>query len=699
MRISTLAAASLALLIVGVPARGDERGAGRLVPLEGLTLPRVGTLGEAPTGADVLIVQIERDGSIHVDGDGPLGLNELDLTLRRATDAPGARNEDGTSRRELLVMADGAVPWVVTQWVLMTAAHPVIGIDRIHFAARPQEGNAVGAIACPLPHDRARTGKEQGIPRLGITLSTAHELPASDVAALFPELTAQTRPLRGAGSVHFEIRTPPPLGPRVATRHVIETLDVLARAGARTVTLSGVPLPVGDSQSTIDRLRRKTAEMRTGDRGCRVRLGETLIGSLSPTTAVPEAQGLVPRAYGFLDPTSALLGVEEEAEPPSGTAPNEEADDEASPGEVSSSFRARLRTEDRLSSPDGRTRAIDDALRWLAAHQADHGGWEAAHFGRWCDGKRTTASSDGAGKAEFDVGVTGLALLAFHGAGYGPRGTHPYTRVAKAGLRRLKQVQDVDGCFGPRTTQHFVYNHAIATMAMVEAYGMTLSPLFKRSAQAGLDFLAFARNPYFAWRYGIKPGDNDTSVTAWAIAALDMARVLNLDASREGRPAPFEIDEACFDGAHAWLTKMTEPEYGRTGYIQRGGSPARSQGVIDRFPADLSEAMTAAAIGIRVALGESATKSLIIRKGAKLLEATKPAWNTERGSIDMIHWYFGTLATHRIGGTAWSSWRRALERCAAPPPAARWPGVRAQGVLGPRRALGSRTGVASTRRP
>jgi len=307
--------------------------------------------------------------------------------------------------------------------------------------------------------------------------------------------------------------------------------------------------------------------------------------------------------------------------------------------------------------------AVEDALRWLAAHQSPDGGWGAATFDQWCDRQPVTDPTrrpGGLGKALYDPGVTGLALCAFLGAGYTNRGRHPFAKVVSRGLRYLKNIQDPEGCYGPRTSQQYIYNHATAALAMVEAYGMTASPIWKTSAQKGLDFIAMTRNPYFAWRYGIKPGDNDTSVSGWMMMAIKSAKLINEDAKKRHKAPPLLVDESALDGMRAWLDKVTDPDYGRVGYVQRGTGPARPHDLVDRFPNEKSESMTAVGVLARCFMGEDPRKSSLIQKGADLMAKLPPTWNKADGSIDMYYWYYATLAMFQVGGKHWAGWLRAM---------------------------------------
>ena len=296
--------------------------------------------------------------------------------------------------------------------------------------------------------------------------------------------------------------------------------------------------------------------------------------------------------------------------------------------------------------PAGLSKEVAAALEWLARHQHPGGYWDADAFSSHIEGEET----DGPGEAVYDIGVTGLAVLAFLGAGESHlQGNFVERQTLTRALKYLKGVQDPEGCFGPRSFAHFTYTHAIATLAMCEAYAMTKSPLFKGSAQAGVDFILKARNPYLAWRYGVRPQDNDTSVTGWMVAALAGARAAGL-----------RTDPAAFTGALAWVEKVTEPEFGRVGYVSRGSGPARLQDAMDKFPTDLSEALTAEGILIRIHCGEDPGKSEMIRKGTDLIQRLPPRW--EGGHIDMMYWFWGTLAMFQVGGDAWRTWNQAIAK-------------------------------------
>ncbi len=335
-------------------------------------------------------------------------------------------------------------------------------------------------------------------------------------------------------------------------------------------------------------------------------------------------------------------------------------------------FRGRGGSKDTGTGGGGKKKfddAVDDALKWLAAHQSPNGGWEAAAFRNWCDGKLVDDESkkpDGVGKAHYDPGVSGLSLCAFLGAGYTNRGKHPFARVVGKGLRYLKKKQDAEGCFGPRSTQQYTYNHATCSLAMVEAFGMTGSAIYKSSAQKCLDFIALCRNPYFAWRYGIRTGENDTSVTGWMMMALKSASLINKYAIKRGKPAPLVYDESAFEGIRAWLDKVTDPDYGRVGYVTRGTPPARPPELQDRFPPEKSESMTGVGMLARIFMGEDPRKSKIIKLGAELCLKTAPTWNPSDGSIDMYYWYYATLAMFQAGGKYWKGWESAMTKAFLP---------------------------------
>jgi hypothetical protein len=308
------------------------------------------------------------------------------------------------------------------------------------------------------------------------------------------------------------------------------------------------------------------------------------------------------------------------------------------------SFRARVNPNLRKTAGPGAVPATEAGLDWLARHQSPGGNWDGDGFEEMCGKNRC----GGPGGPLYDPGISGLSLLAFLGYGESPKvGVHAST--VRNGLKYLKSIQDAEGCFGSRASSRFTYNHAIATLAMAETYGMTRSPLFKSSAQNGINFITQCQNPYLAWRYGVRPQDNDTSVTGWMVMALKSAVISGL-----------EVDPAAFEGARAWMDRVTEPEYGRAGYTARGNGPARPQELMDRFPSDKSESTTAVAVLVRI-FGGAKPGDDMVRKGADLCLKSLPRWDEAAGTIDYYYWYYGTLAMFQVGGEHWKRWNEAMK--------------------------------------
>ena len=136
--------------------------------------------------------------------------------------------------------------------------------------------------------------------------------------------------------------------------------------------------------------------------------------------------------------------------------------------------------------------------------------------------------------------------------------------------------------------------------------------------------------------------------TALAVQALVTAR-----------DAGVELPDDLASGVESWLRTLEQDEKGRIAYLVDG----RRYG----YTPTTSNAHCAAAIRTLLGVG---TKGAGHRKAMALIAKQKPVWkisfrNVKRGgktyrvqvgNLTMYQWWYGTLATHQTGGTAWSSW-------------------------------------------
>ena len=302
----------------------------------------------------------------------------------------------------------------------------------------------------------------------------------------------------------------------------------------------------------------------------------------------------------------------------------------------------------------GTQQALTDALEWLKNHQSPDGSWDCDGFTENC-GKIGTDVCEDTGNAAHDVGITGLALLAFLGNG-DTTTTGKYKDVVAKGVKYLKSEQDYDsGLIGEDSTRDFIYNHAIATLALCEVYYFSKSPLIKKNAQKAVNYIARARNQYGAWRYDVPPsGENDTSVTGWMLFALKSAK-----------DAKLKIDEEAITDGLAFLDDQTTPRSGHVGYDAKGSSSSRTPSN-EQFPREKGEAMTAVGLLCRIFLGQDPDETelegqKIMQNGADLLLTKLPEWDEKGFGCDMYYWYYGTYAMFQMGGNHWKRWNAAMK--------------------------------------
>ena len=317
-------------------------------------------------------------------------------------------------------------------------------------------------------------------------------------------------------------------------------------------------------------------------------------------------------------------------------------------GKYGGRFGGRKRLRSRGGAPIAQ--GIKDGLEWLANHQDEDGKWDTDEFMKH---DPPDAQCDGAGDQLHDVGMTGLALLAFLGDGNTSK-TGEYRKNVARAISWLKQQQDPDtGLLGESIGHGYIYDHAIATLAVCEAYYFTRSPLIKRTAQNAINFITRARNPYGAWRYEFPPnGENDTSVTGWMVLALKSADEAGL-----------KIDRAAFTGATSWFDEVTDPATGRVGYTEIGTPSSRIERVNDNYPPEKGEALTAVGLLCRFFMGQDPDQDEIMHKHADLMRNCLPEWDPDGFGCDMYYWYYGSYAMYQMGGSRhWEPWNKAMKK-------------------------------------
>lgn len=308
--------------------------------------------------------------------------------------------------------------------------------------------------------------------------------------------------------------------------------------------------------------------------------------------------------------------------------------------------------------PGARTeQSVELGLEFLARMQAADGSWSLHNFPG-----RTAAD---AGTIKSDAAATGLALLAYFGAAYDHYGDR-YQHVVGNGLKWLVARQQPDGNLyvsqqDPASDASArIYTHAIATIALTEAYGMTGDPTLREPAQKAIDFLVKSQHPqYGGWRYGTAPNmagySTDTSVTGWAVMAL-----------RSGELARLNVPTQTYAKVRTWLDVAQGPGGNGARYAYDPQLPDAASGQFASREAlrKPSPSMTGVGLLLRLYLGWDRNRREVI-EGADYLLAHPPRLTPAAGADayharDTYYWYYATQVLYHMGGERWQKWNEQL---------------------------------------
>ena len=384
--------------------------------------------------------------------------------------------------------------------------------------------------------------------------------------------------------------------------------------------------------------------------------------SLTESRVSPESPGAGPRAVEFA-PRPAVP-------PAPGTPDAYRLRDLTRRAEIARRYGGTAESEE----------AVDRALAYLARRQSRDGRWDGAAFGAGAGpNDQTLADVDGdrdrlqTGRRS-DTGLTGLATLAFLGAGH-TRVAGRYAPAVDRAVRFLIDQQTADGSLAGRGNYYAaMYCHGIAAYALAEALaleGDRPDPALAAAVRRAVRFTQARQYADGGWRYSPTGAVGDVSLFGWQCLALKSAE-------NAGVPMPGDTRAKMIE----FLRDRSEtgPEPGRV-LLKPDGGLARYLIVRDRFgdPAarqdhKITATMTAEALFCKQMLG-------LYRDGPASVEAVAylrlhppklKDWN-------LYYWYYATLALFQHGGPAWDEWNGQLrdilveEQLTRGPDAGSWP--------------------------
>jgi hypothetical protein len=187
-----------------------------------------------------------------------------------------------------------------------------------------------------------------------------------------------------------------------------------------------------------------------------------------------------------------------------------------------------------------------------------------------------------------------------------------------------------------------MYSHAIASLALCEALGMTGDKKLREPAQRAVNFIIACQDKNRGgWRYD--PGDGaDTSLTGWQTTVL-----------RSGKLAGLEVPDEAFARVAKFLDTVQVSSTDASRYLYRP-----QDRLIQREADSQRPTMTAVALLARIYSGWNRDNPNLAR-GGDFIRTYLPK-QSDVYSRDTYYWYYATQVMFHLRGDYWKAWSERL---------------------------------------
>lgn len=276
--------------------------------------------------------------------------------------------------------------------------------------------------------------------------------------------------------------------------------------------------------------------------------------------------------------------------------------------------------------------SVDEALQWLQSHQEPDGSWNPQRHGGGRETHTEGHDRRGAG-INADMGMTGLALLAFVGAGHDhTQGIYRDT-IGEAFAFLIAEQRENGDLSGDASLFAAMYCHGMAALALAELLAYSGDEQLRGPVERAVQFTIRSQDPRTgSWRYAPGDGQGDMSQFGWQVMVLTTAELsgISVPQTTQYRMTRF-VDE------------MASGRSGGLSRYQRGHRPSRT--------------MTAESLVCRQFLNIDVPTSAE-REGFDFIGQERPG----QGKANLYYWYYGSLAQMQYRSPGWQAWVKEMER-------------------------------------